>query len=156
VAMTTTRSPETESKPNENKNTNVGAGPNNKEDIVVDHHSNKNNPDPATHVYNGVKSVWAWGKQHVILVSPFLKITEGIANKVVGIALHSSLQEIDKNLVCPIFGGLDNHLLNPVIHTIVSTSLGAGNFIGQNVISPLVSLSGIVGLLKHDEHEANK
>jgi hypothetical protein len=157
VAMTmTARSPQPVIKPNVSKDTNL-AEPNNTGDIVVDHdfHHN-NNPDPATHVYNGVKGVWAWGKEHGILVSPFFKITEGIANRVIGIVLNSDLQEVDENLVRPIFVGFDNHLLNPVIHSIVSTSLGAGKFIGKNVISPLVSLPGIVGITKHDDHEANK
>jgi hypothetical protein len=147
VLATTTPSPQSQPviKPNESEDANL-AKPNDTGDIVVDHDFHHDNPDPATHVYNGVKGVWAWGREHAILVSPFLKVTEGIANKVVGIVLHSSLQEVDENLVRPMFGGLDNHFLNPVIHTIVSTSLGVGHFIGKNVVSPLVSLPGIVGL----------
>lgn len=157
VLAMTTRSPHSQPviKPNESEDANL-AKPNDTGDIVVDHDFHHNNPDPATHVYNGVKGVWAWGREHAVLVSPFLKVTEGIANKVVGIVLHSSLQEVDENLVRPIFGVLDDHFLNPVIHTIVSTSLGVGHFIGKNVISPLVSLPGIVGLQKHNDHEVNE
>ena len=151
AGVTNTWSREAKIEPIDNKNLKLVDQHNpDLEGIVVNHDSNNTgiNPDPSTHVYDGIKFVWAWSKEPVILVSSVLDITEGIANKVVGIVLHSNLKEMDENVVRPIFSGLDEKVFNPAIHVIVSTGLGAGDFIAKTVVSPLVSLPAVVGLIK--------
>jgi len=90
--------------------------------------------DPASHVYEGAKGVWAWGKS-VPVFSPFFGITEAVAGKVVGVA-GTSLPDIDGKIK-PHLAGLDEKFLNPAIGVTVAAILGALSK-SEDVIKPLV------------------
>jgi hypothetical protein len=92
------------------------------------------NLDPAMHVYDGAKGVWAWGKG-LPIVSPFLGITEAVAGKVVGV-VGTSLPDIDGKIK-PKLADLDGKLLNPAISAVVGVILGALDKTGD-IIRPVV------------------
>jgi hypothetical protein len=101
--------------------------------------------DAAEKLYEGAKGVWAWGKG-VAVVSPFLGLAEGIANKVVGVA-GTDLEEIDGNLK-PQLAQLDLVVLNPAIDAIVGMVLKTLSKSGE-VLKPVIEAFFIpFGLIK--------
>jgi hypothetical protein len=70
---------------------------------------------PAEKTYDAVKGVWGWGKG-LMIVSPFLRIAEGIASKAVALA-GSSLEDVDSTVMDSLHA-LDDRL-NPAIATLV-------------------------------------
>ena len=97
--------------------------------------------DAAEKIYDTVKGVWGWGKT-VVVVSPFLGMAEILAGKVVESA-GTSLEDVD-NAVTGKLQGLDDGILNPVIHVVVKTMMDAaiqtGDFIGPIVLTILKPL----------------
>ena len=97
--------------------------------------------DAAEKIYDTVKGVWGWGKT-VVIVSPFLGMAEILAGKVVESA-GTSLEDVD-NAVTGKLQGLDDGILNPVIHVVVKTMMDAaiqtGDFIGPIVLTILKPL----------------
>ena len=109
--------------------------------------------DAASHVYEGVKNVWSWGKEQVIL-SSFLGITEAIAGKVVGV-IGTDLEEIDNNIK-PQLVNLDSSILNPAIRAILGVIMNAAGK-SQDFVKPIVfSILKPMGVIKDKEIVAPK
>lgn len=85
--------------------------------------SSSSNPVPsvdvASHLYEGVKGVWAWSKCHIPLANVIMGLTEAVASSVTQVTVGGNLQETDKNLIQPHVAQLDNGVLNPVIHAML-------------------------------------
>ena len=104
--------------------------------------------DVASHVYEGVKGAWGWGKG-VVVFSPFMGLAEGIANKVVGV-VGTDLEEIDGNLK-PQIANIDSGILNPAIDAVVGIVLGA---VGktEDIIKPIIfSVLTPFGLIEEEK-----
>lgn len=101
--------------------------------------------DPASHVYDGAKGVWGWGKG-VPVVSTFLGITEAVAGKVVGMA-GTSLPDIDGHIK-PHLAGLDEKFLNPAVDAIVGVILNAVDKTGDIVKPVVFAILKPIGLIK--------
>ena len=73
-------------------------------------------PNVATHVYEGVKGVWSWGKG-VAIVNVFLGMAEGVAGQVLKVA-GTSMSELDGNIK-PKVAGLDADVVNPALEKVL-------------------------------------
>lgn len=70
--------------------------------------------DVVEHVYEGVKSAWAFGKG-VVVFKPFMGVAENVAVKVLSVATGvNSLEDVDKN-VKPHLKGIDKDFIDPAI-----------------------------------------
>jgi len=70
--------------------------------------------DVVEHVYEGVKSAWAFGKG-VVVFKPLMGIAENVAVKVLSAATGvNSLDDVDKN-VKPHLKGIDKEFIDPAI-----------------------------------------
>jgi hypothetical protein len=93
-------------------------------------------PDAASHLYEGVKGAWAWGKT-LPVVTTFMGIGEAIASKVVGIA-GTDFEEIDTQLK-PHLTQFDIGVLNPALEAIIGALLGAAGK-SEEFIKPIIHL----------------
>lgn len=104
--------------------------------------------DTLDHVYEGVKSAWAFGK-NIGIVKPFLGMAESVAVKVIQITTGvESLDALDQNLK-PHVSGLDKDLLDPAILAVIKflePILGKGS----EVVGGMVNLVHKVPLIKTD------
>lgn len=96
----------------------------------------EDHPDAASHLYEGIKGAWAWGKT-LPVVSPFMGISEAIASKVIGVA-GTDFEEIDTQLK-PKLSEFDVGILNPTLEKIIATLLGAVGK-SEDFIKPLIHL----------------
>lgn len=104
------------------------------------------NVNAAEHVYEGVKNVWGWGKQQVI-IKTFLGITEAVAGKVVSV-VGTDLEEIDGNIK-PQLSNFDNNILNPAVRAILGIVMNAAGK-SENFLKPIiVSVLKPIGLIKN-------
>ena len=70
--------------------------------------------DVIENVYEGAKSVWAFGK-NIIVFKPFMGVAEGAAAKVLSIAAGvETLEEADKNIKSTL-SGVDKDFIDPAI-----------------------------------------
>ena len=93
-------------------------------------------PDAASHLYEGIKDAWAWGKT-LPVVSPFMGISEAFASKVIGVA-GTDFEEIDTQLK-PKLSEFDVGVLNPALEKIIATLLGAFGK-SEDFIKPIIHL----------------
>lgn len=125
-----------------------------REPIYEENMSNTNqdvNPEVASHVYEGVKGVWGWGKEQMV-ISTFLGMAEGIAGKVVGV-MGTDLEEIDGNIK-PQLTKVDKDILNPAISAIVGILMKVAGK-SENILKPIiVSILKPVGLIKADQKDS--
>jgi hypothetical protein len=103
--------------------------------------------DAASHLYEGVKGAWGWGKT-LPVVSSFMGISEAIASKVIGIA-GTDFEEIDTQLK-PHLTKFDNGVLNPAIAAIVRALLGAAGKSDELVKPIIFALMHPMSLIKKD------
>jgi hypothetical protein len=104
-------------------------------------------PDAASHLYEGIKGAWAWGKT-LPVVSPFMGMGEAIAGKVVGVA-GTDFEEIDTQLK-PKLSEFDIGVLNPALEAIIATLLGAMGK-SEDFIKPIIKiLLNPLSLIKKD------
>jgi hypothetical protein len=104
-------------------------------------------PDAASHVYEGAKGVWAWGKG-VGIISPFLGIAEAVAGRAVKV-VGTDLEEIDGNIK-PQLSKLDGKL-NPALEAVISIILGAAGK-AESILKPIiVTFLKPFGLIKNGE-----
>ena len=102
--------------------------------------------DVASHVYEGAKGAWAWGKG-LPVVSIFMGVTEAVAGKVVSI-VGTDLEEIDHHIK-PHLLNLDNGVLNPAIAAIVGVLLGAAGKTEETVKPIIMMLLKPFSLIKN-------
>jgi hypothetical protein len=93
-------------------------------------------PDAVSHLYEGVKGAWAWGKT-LPIVSPLMGISEAVAGKVIGIA-GTDFEEIDTQLK-PHLTQFDTGVLNPALEKIIAILLGAAGK-SEDFIKPIIAL----------------
>jgi len=79
-------------------------------------------------VYDGVKGVWDVGKG-IVIVKPFLRFTEFVASKVIGVTGHN-LEDVD-NGIKPFLSKIDDSFVNPTVE-----------FIMGMIITPVMTTSG--------------
>jgi hypothetical protein len=104
--------------------------------------------DPATHVYEKAKGVWAWGKG-VPIISFGLGIAEAVAGKAVSVA-GSSLEDVDSKMITPQLTKLDTGVLNPTIESIVAMVLAAAGKT-EDMIGPIIkTMLAPFGLIKNE------
>eukprot|EP00978_Attheya_sp_CCMP212_P025964 scaffold84604_cov47-Attheya_sp.AAC.5 len=72
--------------------------------------------DISQKVYDGVKGVWDVGKG-IVIVKPFLRFTEFVASKVIGITGHN-LEDVD-NGIKPFLSKIDDSFVNPTVEFIM-------------------------------------
>jgi hypothetical protein len=80
-------------------------------------------PDVSIHVYDGAKSLWAWGKSNVPLAGFFMGFTETVASSIVTAATGTNLRDMDEKIIRPHLTGFDTDVLNPAIHASVDAIL---------------------------------
>jgi hypothetical protein len=91
--------------------------------------SSSNNPAPpssmdvASHLYDGIKGVWGWSKDHIPLANIFMGMTEAVASTITRVTLGGNIQETDTNWIKPHLAQLDSGVLNPVLHAILGIVL---------------------------------
>ncbi|KAL7560839.1 hypothetical protein ACA910_013274 [Epithemia clementina (nom. ined.)] len=109
--------------------------------------------DAAEKIYDSVKGVWGWGKG-VFIFSPFLGLAEAVAGKVVETA-GSSLGGIDSGLTGKL-QELDDGILNPAIHMVVKTFMGAAHKT-EGFVKPIILtvLKPLDFLIKHEPEKSN-
>lgn len=106
--------------------------------------------DAASHVYEGVKNVWGWGKEQIV-ISTFLGMTEAVAGKVVSI-VGTDFEEIDHNIT-PQLSNFDSNILNPAIRAVLGIVMNVAGK-SENFLKPIiVSVLKPVGLLKDDKEK---
>jgi pterin-4a-carbinolamine dehydratase len=104
--------------------------------------------DAASHVYEGVKNVWGWGKEQMV-ISTFLGFTEAIAGKVVSV-IGTDLEEIDNNIK-PQLVNFDSNILNPAVRAVLAVILNAAGK-SEDFVKPIVvSILKPMGLIKDKE-----
>jgi transcription termination factor NusB len=104
--------------------------------------------DAASHVYEGVKTAWGWGKEQAV-ISTLLGITEAIAVKVVSV-IGTDLEEIDNNIK-PQLVNLDSSILNPALKAILTVIMNAAGK-SEDFVKPIVvSILKPMGLIKDKE-----
>jgi hypothetical protein len=96
--------------------------------------SQEPHPDVTTHVYEGAKGVWAWGKG-VPVVSLGLGIAEAVASKAVSV-VGTDFEEIDANIK-PNLAGFDKDVLNPTIAKLVEILMGTKGKT-EDIIKPII------------------
>jgi hypothetical protein len=104
--------------------------------------------DAATHVYDGAKGAWAWGKG-VMVFKPFLGIAEAVAGKAAGI-VGTSLEEIDTKIK-PKLGDLDHGVLNPAVEAVLGIVMNAFGK-AEGIVKPIILVFlKPLGLIKENE-----
>mmetsp|Transcript_15587 Transcript_15587/g.22204 ORF Transcript_15587/g.22204 Transcript_15587/m.22204 type:complete len:304 (-) Transcript_15587:203-1114(-) len=92
--------------------------------------------DVVGHVYEGVKSAWAFGKD-VIVFRPFMGAAECVAGKVLNITTGvESLDAADRNIK-PHLEGIDKDILDPAIiklWSLISPIVGKGDEVVKSMI----------------------
>lgn len=71
---------------------------------------------PAHHAYESVKDAWTWGKGSLGVLAPLMDLTEGAISATAGLATgHNDLKDVDHKVLTPLFGAVDQHVVNPVL-----------------------------------------
>ena len=74
---------------------------------------------PATHLYQHVKNAWAGTKNSIGFLCPLMNLTEGAISMTAGMATgDANLEHVDHHVVEPIFQGIDQHVVAPVLGVI--------------------------------------
>ena len=95
--------------------------------------------DVVEHVYEGAKSVWAFGKG-IIVFSPFMGVAEGAATKMLSITTGvSSLEDADKHIKSTL-SNVDKEFIDPAILKLWAT---LGPIVGKSE-EVLMSVLGVV------------
>jgi hypothetical protein len=94
--------------------------------------------DVASNAYDVAKKIWSWGKKQM-LVKPFLGMAEGVASKVVGIALGGMTLETVDEKVGEHLHGFDDSVLNPALTALIKVLLGA---VGKasDIVTPIINI----------------
>ena len=92
--------------------------------------------DVVDHVYEGVKSAWATGK-NIAIFKPFMGVAEGVATKLLSVATGvDSLNAADQNIK-PHVHGIDTAFIDPAIvklWSLLEPILGKGDEVIKGVI----------------------
>jgi hypothetical protein len=94
--------------------------------------------DVAQNTYGCLKDVWAWGTG-VPVVATFLNMSEGVAAKVLDIAIHKTLPAIDQQDVVPNLKKLDDDVITPAISAILGLVMGSISKGDEMVIKPIMT-----------------
>lgn len=98
---------------------------------------NKSKFDVVDNIYEGAKSVWAFGKC-IIVFKPFMGVAEGAATKVLSITTGiSSLEDADKHIKTTL-SGLDQEFIDPAIlrlWSVLEPVIGKGDEVLKTVLT---------------------
>jgi len=95
--------------------------------------------DVVDHVYGAYKSVWGFSKEHIIVLKPFMSLTEHVATKILSTATGgsvSSLEVADENITKHI-KGIDSDLIDPAIlklWSVVEPLVGKGTEVAEGIM----------------------
>jgi hypothetical protein len=96
--------------------------------------------DVVENVYEGAKSIWAFGKG-IIVFKPFMGVAEGAATKVLGMTTGvSSLEDADKHIKSTL-AGVDQEFIDPAIlklWSMIEPIIGKGDEVFKMVFETVV------------------
>jgi len=94
------------------------------------------NLEPISHVYEGAKNIWSFGK-NLVIVGAFMGLAESAASKVLDLTLSGkTLQEADEDIK-NVFGGVDKDFIDPAILRVwmlISPVIGKGDEVLKGIL----------------------